>query len=91
MKLTKKQHERMIKEFGHIPTKEEIFAKMEASLARMNEALEGAWKTMPDDMKIRKDMTEVVARSAKLRQGVYQSLIKKPVPQKSVPSGKIKA
>ncbi len=91
MKLTKKQKDRMIKEFGHIPTKEEIFAKLEVSLTRMNNALEGAWKTMPDDYKTRNDMEEIVSRSAKLREGVYQSFLKKPAPRRSAPLGMAKA
>lgn len=81
----------MIIEFGHVPTKEEVFAKLEASLARMTSALEGAWNTMPDEPKIRKDMIKAVVHSAKLREGIYNKVLKKPLPSKSVPAGKVKA
>lgn len=90
MALTKKQKERMIKEFGHIPSKEEVFAKLEASLSRMTAALEGAWNTMPDDPKIRKDMIKAVTHSAKLREGIYKKVLKKPVPPRSASAGKVK-
>ena len=74
-KLTKKQKDKLIKEFGHIPTKEEIFAKIRTSQEKMMAALKGAWDTAPDDPKIRKQLVEVVEKASKLRNKIYNDIL----------------
>ena len=46
--LTGKQREKLIKQFGHVPTKEEIFQKIEESQERLVSSLAGMWQTAPD-------------------------------------------
>jgi len=75
-KLTKKQRERIIKEFGHIPTKEELFEKIMASQERMAKALAGAWENAPDDPKIKKQLLEAGEKSAKLKDGIKKTFNK---------------
>ncbi len=80
-KLTKKQKEKILKEFGgRMPTKEEIFEKIKASQERLMQALAGAARTAPDDPEIRKQLLEVVERAAKLRKGIYKKVLKEEPP-----------
>lgn len=74
-KLTKKQKDKLIKEFGHIPTKEEIFSKIRQSQETMMAALKGAWDTAPDDPKIRKQLVDVVEKASKLRHKIYNDIL----------------
>ena len=76
-KLTKEQRERIIKEFGHIPTKEEIFDRIIASQERLAEALAGAWKNAPADAETREKLLEIGEKSAKLRDGIKKAFGKK--------------
>lgn len=66
-KLTKQRRERMIKEFGHIPTKEELFAKIQASQQNLLNALAGAWDNAPDDPKIRSELLNAMKKAINLR------------------------
>lgn len=65
--LSKQQRERLIREFGHVPTKEEVFTKIRASVERMTWVLAGAWESAPDDPAVKKKLVEAVAKAAKLR------------------------
>jgi heme oxygenase len=65
-KLTPQQRKRLIKEFGHIPTKKELFAKIQESQETMLKALEEAYKNLPDDPDIRGQFIEALERTSKL-------------------------
>lgn len=67
IQLSKKRKEEIIKLYGHIPTKEEVFQKIIESQERLANALKGAWETKPQDSKTVKQLLEVGARSGKLR------------------------
>lgn len=69
-KITKKQKEELIKKFGHIPTKEEIFQKLLQSQERLAQALKGAWETAPDDENIKQTLLEVGEKSSKLKKDI---------------------
>jgi len=66
-KLSAAQRKRILKEFGHMPTQEELFAKVMASQQRMVDALHGAWETVPDDPAIRSQLSEVVGKVAQFQ------------------------
>ncbi len=73
-KISEKDKQRIIKEFGHYPpTKEEIFEKIMASQERMAEALAGAWKNAPDDPDTKEKLLEIGEKSAKLRDGIKKA------------------
>lgn len=63
-KLTKAQRERVLKEFGHIPTKEEVFAKIQASQVRMMNALQEAFENMPEDEALRGQFLDTLEQTA---------------------------
>lgn len=77
-KLDPKTKERLIKEFGHIPTKEEIFEKLIQSQERMIKALAGASRTAPHDPQIRAQILKAMEKAVKLREKIYKSFGKKP-------------
>ena len=81
-KLTKKQREKIMKQYGgRMPTKEEIFEKIKASQERMMQALAGAARTAPDDPKVRSQLLEVIERAAKLRGKIYKQVLKEKPPK----------
>ncbi len=52
---------------------EDIFAAMAHSLARMNEALQGAWETRPeDDQETEDQILDILAAGQKLEQGIQE-------------------
>jgi len=56
---------------------EDIFAAMARSLARMNEALQGAWETRPeDDQETEDQLLDILAAGQKLEQGI-QGLVER--------------
>lgn len=76
-KISKKDKQRIIKEFGHYPpTKEEIFQKIMESQKRMAEALVGAWKTAPGEEE-KKMLIEVGEKAAKLQSHIKKAFNKK--------------
>ncbi|EKD58101.1 MAG: hypothetical protein ACD_57C00031G0009 [uncultured bacterium] len=81
-KLTKKQREKIMKQFGgRMPTKEEIFEKIKASQERMMQALAGAARTAPSDPETRKQLLGVIERAATLRKKIYKQVIKEKPPK----------
>ena len=64
-KLTKDQEDKLIKEFGHVPTPDEVFNKIKASQQKMKWALAKAWDAAPDDPKVRKQLIDVIEKAAK--------------------------
>ncbi|OGY21931.1 MAG: hypothetical protein A2126_00170 [Candidatus Woykebacteria bacterium GWB1_45_5] len=80
-KPTKKQKEELIKKFGHVPTKEEIFERLKASQERLMWALSGALETAPDDPKLRKQLLQAIEKAATLRGKVYRDILKEKPPQ----------
>src|SRR3989344_2535504 len=74
--LTGKQREKLIKQFGHVPTKEEIFQKIEESQERLVSSLAGMWQTAPDDPKIKGKILEAMEKAMKIRQNVYKTGLK---------------
>ena len=76
-KISEKDKQKIIKEFGHYPpTKEELFQKIMESQKRMNDALAGAWKTAPDE-ETKKKLLEVGEKAAKLQSGIRKVFAKK--------------
>ena len=55
----------------------EIFQKIKESQERMIKALEGTWKTAPDDPEIRKQLTEAVAKTAKMQKAIKKIIKEK--------------
>jgi len=56
---------------------DDIFAAMARSLARMNEALQGAWETRPeDDQETEDQLLDILAAGQKLEQGI-QGLVER--------------
>ena len=80
-KLSKKREAELIKKYGHVPTKEEIFEKIKASQERMMQALAGALATAPKDPKIREQLLEAVEKATKLRGKIYKDLLKEKPPR----------
>lgn len=85
MKLSKKQEAELIKKYGHVPTKEEIFEKIKASQEIMMRALAGALKTAPKDPKIREQLLEAVEKATKLRGKIYKDVLKEKPPAPKIP------
>ena len=65
-------HKLIIKEYGHIPTKKEIFQKIRESQDRMMTALQGAFNHMPEDPKLRQQFIDALEHAAKFNRGVKQ-------------------
>lgn len=80
-KHTPKQKQEIIKKFGHIPTKEELFAKIRESNQKMITALEGAWNCAPKEPAVRKQLTDAVAKASQLTKKLNE-LLKKATPTK---------
>ena len=78
LKLTKKQKEKLIKQFGHVPSKKEIFEKMKASQERLIYSLAGAWETAPDDPKIKNQLLRAIQKALNLRAKIYEMMGEKP-------------
>lgn len=54
---------------------EDVFAAMARSLARMNEALQGAWETRPkDDQEIEDQLLDILAAGQKLEREIEELL-----------------
>ena len=79
--LTGKQREKLIKQFGHVPTKEEIFQKIKESQERLVSSLAGMWQTAPDDPKVKGKILEAMEKAMKLRQNVYKTVLKEEPPE----------
>ena len=76
-KISDKDKQKIIKEFGHYPpTKEELFQKIMESQKRMSEALAGAWENAPDE-EARKTLIEVGEKASKLQSGIKKAFGKK--------------
>ena len=88
-KLTKKQREKIMKEFGgRMPTKEEIFEKIRAAQERLMTSLAGAVRTAPDDPGARKQLTEVIEKAGSFRKKIYKEILKEKVPKVKEPNDK---
>jgi major membrane immunogen (membrane-anchored lipoprotein) len=72
-----RNQEKIIKELGHIPTKEELFEKLIQSQEKMIQALAGAARTAPDDPEIRKQLLKAMEKAIRLRKRIYRSFGKK--------------
>lgn len=79
--MTKKKKEELIKKFGHVPTKTEIFENLKASQERLIWALSGALETAPDDPKLRKQILQAIEKAATLRGKVYREVLKEEPPR----------
>lgn len=86
LKISKEKEAELIKKFGHVPTEEEILAKIKASQERLITALAGALKTAPDDPEIRKQLLTAVEKAAKLRGEVYEKVLKEKPPAIKIPT-----
>jgi hypothetical protein len=54
-------------------TAEDVFAAMSRSLTRMNEALQGAWDTRPeDDQEIENQLLDILAAGQKLEREIHE-------------------
>ncbi len=80
-KLSKKRKEEIIKKYGKIPSKKEIFEKIKQSQERMIVALARAWEVAPDDPKTREELMEATEKAVKLREKLYKDLIKEEPPE----------
>lgn len=78
--MNKKQKEEIIKKYGKIPTKEEIFQKIKESQERMVVALAKAWETAPNDPKIKKQLLEAIEKALQFRNKLYKDLLKEEPP-----------
>lgn len=67
VKLSKRKREELIKKYGHVPTKNEIFQKIIESQERLAQVLKGAWESAPNDQKVKETLLEAGEKSAKLR------------------------
>lgn len=79
-KLSKKQKEEIIKKYGKVPSKEEIFEKLRKSQEKLVVSLALAWESAPDDPKIRKDLLNAMEEAVKLRDGIYKGFMKEEPP-----------
>lgn len=76
-KISEKDKQRIIKEFGHYPpTKEEIFGKILESQKRLNEALAGAWQHTSSGEE-KKQLIKVGEKVAKFQSGLKKAFGKK--------------
>ncbi len=82
MALTKKQKEELIKKYGHVPTKKEVFQKLIESQERLANALKGAWETAPDNEEVKKTLLEAGEKSAKLKKEIEKLFAKAVKPKK---------
>lgn len=76
-KITEKDKQKIIKEFGHYPpTKEELFQKIMESQKKLNEALAGAWNSVPEEGE-KKQLIKIGEKAAKLQSGIKKAFGKK--------------
>ena len=80
-KLSKKKKEEIIKKYGKIPSKKELFDKIKESQERLVVSLVMAWKTAPDGPKIREEIIEAMEKALNLREKVYKKVIKEEPPE----------
>lgn len=80
-KLTTKQKREIIKKYGKIPTKDEVFQKLRESQERMIVSLAAAWETAPDDPKIRKQLLEAIEKAVKFRERLYTEVLEEEPPE----------
>lgn len=80
-KLTKKQKEEIIKKYGKIPTKKEIFEGLKKSQERLVVSLAAAWEVAPDDPEARKELLRLMEKALKLRKKVYKEVIREEPPE----------
>lgn len=80
-KLTKKEKEEIIKKYGKIPSKEEIFEKIKQSQEKMIVSLARAWEVAPNDPGIKEELMEATEKAVKLREKLYKDLIKEEPPE----------
>lgn len=81
-KLSKAQKDKLVKEFGHMPTQEEVFNKIKASQQKMMWALAKAWDAAPDDPKVRKQLIDVIEKAAKFDKKLQELIDKSKSDQK---------
>jgi len=79
-KLSKKKKEEIIKKYGKIPSKEEVFQKLKESQERLVYSLAKAWETAPDNPQIRSELLEAMEKALKLRSDLYKDIIKEEPP-----------
>lgn len=80
-KLTSQKKEEIIKKYGKIPTKEELFQKIKRSQERLLVSLIRAWETAPDDPKIREEVLEAIEKAVRLREKIYKDVVKEEPPE----------
>lgn len=80
-KLTRQKKEEIIKKYGKIPTKEELFQKIKRSQERLLVSLIRAWETAPDDPKIREEVLEAIEKAARLHEKIYKDVVKEEPPE----------
>lgn len=79
-KLTKEKKEELIKKFGHIPTKEEVFDKIRQAQERLVVSLIAAWESAPSDPAVREQILEAMKEAVNLREKVYEKVLKEDPP-----------
>jgi hypothetical protein len=80
VKLSAEKKEQLIKEFGHIPTKEEIFEKIRTSQERLVVSLIAAWESAPNDPEIKSQILEAMQKASEIREKVYKKILKEEPP-----------
>lgn len=80
-KLSQKRREEIIKKYGKIPTKEEVFQKIRESQERLIVSLAKAWEVAPPDPAIRKEVLEAMGKAVELREKVYGKVLKEEHPE----------
>ena len=80
VKLSKKKKEEIIKKYGKVPTKEELFEKIKESQERMIVSLALAWEEVPNDPKIRAKLLKATEKAVKLREKLYEDIIGEEAP-----------
>ncbi len=79
-KLSEEKKEELIKKFGHIPTKEEVFEKIRQAQERLVVSLIAAWESAPEDPAIRSQILDAMKESLSLREKVYKKVLKEEPP-----------
>lgn len=70
-KLGRKQKEKLTAKFGHVPTKEEMFAHIKESQEKLVRSLAGALATAPDDSQTREQLLKAFEKATNLRIKLY--------------------
>jgi hypothetical protein len=76
-KLSPAVKKRLIKKYGHVPTKKEVFQKIQESQDRLMAALKGAYENMPEDPGLREQFLDALEQAAKLNKGIKQVIKEK--------------